>query len=188
MSVRYPLLISLTLLLGCPTPTPTTNPTGGPTDETRTDPPGTDENTTTSDTSTTEAQEAASDNDSLDDPLFYESFLGSGALRTFTVSDDVSTAPGDVEDWVGFTTPAPDNDGVNITFELACAGTETIVMQLWDDDVASPAALGATYTLNCAVGEKTLRLKTNHDYLARIHYPQGAEAGDYTVWTLTVSW
>lgn len=137
---------------------------------------------------TKQAQTATADNDTIDKPSFYQSFLGSGAADTFTTSGDISALPGDPEDWVGFTTPAPQNPDVNVTFELLCTGTDTIAMQIWDNDGASPTDLGASYRLNCAVGKSSYLLDTSHDYAARIYYPSGSTAGDYTAWELTVSW
>lgn len=144
--------------------------------------------TSTTDTGTTGGNVATADNDAIDNPLFTESFLGSGTPQTFTVADAISAAPGDPEDWVAFTTPALRNTTTNLTFELTCTGTDTIAVQIWDTDGVSPSDLGAGTRTTCATSPSSVSLTTNHDYTARVYYPNGASAPDYTDWSLTVSW
>jgi len=167
------------------TPTDTADPPTTDTDDPPTADTG-DDDTGTTDTGTT-AQVAAADGDTIDAPLFTESFLGSGTPDTFTVDDAISAAPGDPEDWVQFTTPAPQNPDVNITFELVCTGTDTIAIQLWDVDGPN-TDLGQGNRVTCATSPRTILLETNHDYAARVFYPNGTKAGDFTEWSLTVSW
>jgi len=132
-----------------------------------------------------EPLEAAEDNDSFDDPLFEETFLGSGAAREFTAEDDISAPFGDREDWIAFTTPALENEEVNISLDLVCDGSPGAYAQVWDDE-GSPAPLSVSYRVSCEDSE-VLRLETNHDYLVRVYYPSPSDA-DYTVWNLQVSW
>lgn len=183
-------MITLLVLMGCPatttktdvTDTTDTLDTTDTTDTTdKTDPTG-----TTGDTGT-EVMIAKADNDTIDAPLFEETFLGSGAPTTYTFDDDISAAPGDTEDWVAFTTPAPDNPNVQMNFELVCTGTDSVSMQLWDVQGAGSTDLGASFQVNCAVSKDSFLLELSHDYVARIHYPSGSKAGDYTAWELTIS-
>jgi len=133
---------------------------------------------------------ADEDGDNFDDPLFTGSFLGSGAPDLLEYSDAISFLDGDNEDWIAFTTPALENEEVNITFDLVCAGegeVDAAAGRPWDDEGASPTALSAGDRVNCNEVE-TVRLETNHDYLLRIHFPNGAEVGSYVEWDLAISW
>ncbi|MEO0602421.1 MAG: hypothetical protein AAF211_13345 [Myxococcota bacterium] len=179
------------LLIGCSSP-PDDAPPNAPDDTgeapvEETGPPLVDD-TGTPPTDTGSDTQAPPDNDSVDNPLFTESFLGSGAPRAFTVADAVSAAPGDPEDWVAFTTPALRNNEVSIDFELLCAGTETIAIRIWDVDGPSPVEGRAGTQTTCATSPNDVLLETNRDYAARVYYPSGSAAPDYTEWTLTVSW
>ncbi|MCP4871124.1 MAG: hypothetical protein GY898_20645 [Proteobacteria bacterium] len=133
---------------------------------------------------------AEQDNDTFDDPLFVESFLGSGAPRIIEVADAISFLDGDSEDWVAFTTPALENEDVNITLDLICDGegdVDAAAAHPWDDEGSSPTQLQAGFRVNCNDVE-TMLLETNHDYLVRIQFPNGAEPGTYVAWDLAISW
>lgn len=133
-----------------------------------------------------EEPEAEDDNDTFDDPLFFYSFLGSGTQDNFTVGDDVSAPFGDVHDWVGFVTPAPQNSQVNVTLSLDCA-SDDLVADLYEDTNAGPVALGASYRIGCGDTDTAL-LDINSDYLVRIHFPYGTDAQALVEWDLEVSW
>lgn len=133
---------------------------------------------------------AEQDNDTFDDPLLVGSFLGSGAPRIHEFADDISFLDGDREDWVAFTTPALENERVNITLDLLCDGegeVDAAAAHPWDDEGSSPTQLQAGFRVNCDSAE-TMLLETNHDYLVRIQFPDGADSGTYVEWNLVISW
>ena len=132
-----------------------------------------------------EALEADADSDTFDDPLFAFTFLGSGADDLVTVADAVSAPFGDPNDWVAFTTPAPENDGVNVTIELVC-DSDDVRAQLWEDG-NSPFDLGDSFAVRCGQ-VRTVRLDVASDYLVRAEFPYGTDAQQLVDWELTVAW
>ncbi|MCO4768583.1 MAG: hypothetical protein KDA24_01040 [Deltaproteobacteria bacterium] len=133
-----------------------------------------------------EIETSFEDNDTFDDPLFTYSFLGSGTQDNFAVADDVSAPFGDVHDWVGFTTPAPQNSLVNVTLTLDC-DSDDLRAQLFEDTNSGPLALGASYQVSCGETD-TFLIPINSDYLVRIHFPQGTDEQRIVDWELAVSW
>lgn len=129
--------------------------------------------------------EAAADFDTFDAPSFYFSFLGSGGVDTFTVTQEISAPAGDPHDWVAFTTPAPQNNGVGMTLSLDCEGDDSLRAVLWDDE-AGPSPLEGASTVNCGQ-ERDFYLDTSHDFLIRVFSPYEADGQVLTTWTLTVS-
>ena len=132
-----------------------------------------------------EGLEADADSDTFDDPLFAFTFLGSGADDLVTVADAVSAPFGDPNDWVAFTTPAPQNDGVNVSIELVC-DSDDVRAQLWEDG-SSPFDLGDSFAVGCG-GVRTVRLDVASDYLVRVEFPYGTDAQQLVDWELTVAW
>jgi len=130
--------------------------------------------------------EAFEDNDTFDDPLFFYSFLGSGTQDNFAVGDDISAPFGDVHDWVGFVTPAPQNSQVTVTVSLDC-DSEDLAAVLYEDTNAGPVALGGSYRVGCDDTD-TFLLDINSDYLVRIHFPYGTDTQEIVAWDLEVSW
>ena len=102
------------------------------------------------------------------------------------MADDVSAPFGDVHDWVGFTTPAPQNSTVRMTLSLDCEGDDSLRAVLWDDE-SGPSPLEGGSTVSCG-GERNIYLDTNHDFLVRLHFPQATDEQKIVDWELTVSW
>jgi|GEM_PF-5575274 len=133
-----------------------------------------------------EILEALQDNDTFDDPLFFYSFLGSGTQHSVTVSDDASAPFGDVHDWVGFHTPAPQNSLVNVTVTLDC-DSDDLTARLFEDTNAGPIAFGGSYEVDCGETD-TFLIPINSDYLMRVFFPYGTDEQTLVPWEMTISW